>query len=156
ITDTAFVESVNLARHAAEAGASALVVAPPYYLPESQPELQEYLTHLIPELPLRLYLYNMPALTKVSFEPDTLRWAMQQSQIIGLKDSSGNLIYFRRAVSLLKQRPDWTLLMGPEELLADSLLAGGHGGVSGGANIFPNLYLEVVRAAHARDHARLG
>jgi len=52
ITDTAFVESVNVARNAAESGADALVVAPPYYLPEAQPELQEYLDHLVPELPL--------------------------------------------------------------------------------------------------------
>src|SRR5512140_1176965 len=42
ITDTAFVESVNLARAAAQAGADAVVVAPPYYLPEAQPELLEY------------------------------------------------------------------------------------------------------------------
>src|SRR4051812_39671698 len=41
ITDTAFVESVSLARHAADQGAHALVVAPPYYLPPGQPELQE-------------------------------------------------------------------------------------------------------------------
>ncbi len=54
ITDTAFVESANVARWAADAGADALVVAPPYYLPEGQPELQEYLDHLVPELPLPL------------------------------------------------------------------------------------------------------
>ena len=56
ITDTAFVESVNVARAAAESGADALVVAPPYYLPEAQPELQEYLDHLVHELPLPLYI----------------------------------------------------------------------------------------------------
>src|ERR1700693_1389119 len=38
ITDTIFVESVNLARHAADSGASALVLAPPYFMPEGQPE----------------------------------------------------------------------------------------------------------------------
>ena len=53
ITDTAFVESVNIARSAAESGASAVVLAPPYYLPEAQPELQEYLNHLVPELSLK-------------------------------------------------------------------------------------------------------
>ena len=42
ITDTAFVESLDLARQAAAAGAAALVHAPPYYLPEGQPELHEY------------------------------------------------------------------------------------------------------------------
>ena len=67
ITDTAFVESVNVARISADAGADAVVLAPPYYLPEGQPELQEYLDHLVPELPLPLFIYNMPALTTVSF-----------------------------------------------------------------------------------------
>ena len=155
ITDTAFEESVNLARHAAEAGAAALVVAPPYYLPEGQPELLEYLDHLLPELPLPLFLYNMPALTKVSFELDTLRRAMEQPRIVGLKDSSGNMIYFHRAVGLLKARPDWTLLIGSEELLADAVLAGGHGGVSGGANLFPRLYVRLYEAARAGDMDRV-
>lgn len=154
ITDTAFVESVNVARHAAGAGASAVVVAPPYYLPEAQPELREYLDHLVPELPLPLYLYNMPALTKVSFELETVRHAMDIPQIIGLKDSSGNLDYFKRVAGLLPHRPDWSLLIGPEELLLESVSAGGLGGVSGGANLFPKLYVKLFEAARSGDLAR--
>lgn len=155
ITDTAFVESVNIARWSADAGADAVVLAPPYYLPEGQPELQEYLDHLVPELPLPLFLYNMPALTKVTFELETVRRAMDNPRIIGLKDSSGNMIYFHRAVGLLKHRPDWTLLVGPEEMLADAVFAGGHGGVNGGANFHPRLYVELFRAAQAGDTARV-
>jgi 4-hydroxy-tetrahydrodipicolinate synthase len=154
ITDTAFVESINVARHAAEAGADAVVAAPPYYLPEAQPELREYLDHLVPELPLPLYLYNLPALTKVSFELETVRHAMDVSRIVGLKDSSGNLDYFKRVAGLLKQRPDWSLLIGPEELLLESISAGGLGGVSGGANLFPKLYVELFQAARAGNPAR--
>lgn len=154
ITDTAFVESVNVAKAAAESGASAVVAAPPYYMPEGQPELQEYLDHLVAELPLPLFIYNMPALTKVSFELETVKRAMDNPRIIGLKDSSCNMIYFHQALALAKQRPDWPVLMGPEEMLFDALLAGGHGGVSGGANIFPKLYVKLVEAARAGDLAR--
>ena len=154
ITDTAFVESVSVARAAAEFGADALVVAPPYYLPEAQPELQEYLNHLVPELPLPLYIYNMPALTKVHFELETVRRAMDEPRIIGLKDSSGDLNYFKQAAELIKQRLDWSLLLGPEEKLFDSLQLGGHGGVSGGANLFPKLYVAVVEAHRAGDLVR--
>jgi 4-hydroxy-tetrahydrodipicolinate synthase len=154
ITDTAFVESVNVARHAADAGAGAVVAAPPYYLPEAQPELREYLDHLVPELPLPLYLYNMPSLTKVSYELETVRHAMDLSRVVGLKDSSGNLDYFKSAAGLLKRRPDWTLLMGPEEMLLESVAAGGLGGVSGGANLFPKLYVKLFEAARAGDTAR--
>lgn len=154
ITDTAFVESVNVARHAAEAGAGAVVAAPPYYLPEAQPELREYLDHLVPELPLPLYLYNMPALTKVSYELETVRHAMDLPRVVGLKDSSGKLDYFKRVAGLLPHRPDWSLLMGPEEMLLESLAAGGHGGVNGGANLFPKLYVKLCEAHRAGDLPR--
>ncbi len=156
ITDTAFVESVGVARAAADAGADAVVLAPPYYLPEAQPELQEYLDHLVPELPLPLYIYNMPALTKVHFELDTVKRAMDEPRIIGLKDSSGDMNYFKQAAELVRQRPDWTLLIGPEEKLFDSLQLGGFGGVSGGANLFPKLYVGVVESYRAGnlDRAR--
>jgi 4-hydroxy-tetrahydrodipicolinate synthase len=154
ITDTAFIESVNLARHATDLGAHALVVAPPYYLPPAQPELQEYLTHLVPELPLPLLLYNMPSLTKVSYEPETLRRLMDEPRIVGLKDSSGNIGYFRDVAALLKHRPDWSLLVGPEDLLLDAMAAGGHGGIHGGANLFPKLYVRLYEAARAGDSAQ--
>lgn len=149
ITDTAFEESLNIARAAAESGASALVLAPPYYLPEAQPELQEYLDHIVAELPLPVFLYNMPALTKVHFELETVRRAMDNPRIIGLKDSSGDLGYFERVAQLARQRPDWSLFVGPEEKLLAALQIGGHGGVSGGANLFPLLYVRLVEAHRA-------
>jgi 4-hydroxy-tetrahydrodipicolinate synthase len=154
ITDTAFIESLHLAQYAADLGADAVVAAPPYYLPESQPELQEYLAHLVAELPLPLYLYNMPSLTKVSVELETVRWALDQPRIIGLKDSSGDLAYFKKAAEIIHARPDWTLLIGPEEKILEALALGGRGGVSGGANLFPQLYVRLVEAYRAGDLAR--
>jgi 4-hydroxy-tetrahydrodipicolinate synthase len=154
ITDTAFVESASIARCASDAGADAVVLAPPYYMPEGQAELREYLAHLIPELPLPLFLYNMPALTKVSFELETVRWALRQPRIAGIKDSSGNMGYFNRVCELSAARPDWTVVVGPEELLAESVLLGGHGGVNGGANLFPRLYVELFAAARRSDLPR--
>src|SRR5262249_31693746 len=138
----------------ANAGADALVVAPPYYLPEAQPELQEYLEHLVPELPLPLFVYNMPALTKVHIEPDTVRQAMKEQRIVGFKDSSGDLDYFKKVSDIIRQRPDWSLLIGPEEKLFDALQAGGNGGVSGGANLFPKLYVALVEAHKKGDLER--
>jgi 4-hydroxy-tetrahydrodipicolinate synthase len=154
ITDTAMVEALHMARFAADAGASALVAAPPYYLPGDQPELREYLDHLVPELPLPLFLYNIPSLTKVPFDLDTVRHAMDQPRIIGLKDSSGDLEYYRGAVELSRQRPDWSVLIGREEQIMDAVAAGGHGGVPGGANLFPSLYVALFDASRAGDLPR--
>lgn len=155
ISDTAVVDTLNLAALAADAGADALVLAPPYYFAADQPELLEYLGHLEPELPLPLFLYNMPSLTKVSFEPDTVRRAADLEKIVGLKDSSGDMTYFHKLRHVLRDRPDFALFVGPEELLAESLLAGGHGGIAGGANLCPELYVQTYEAAVARDLDRL-
>ena len=73
ISDTSIVESVNLACLAADHGADAVVSAPPYYFATGQPELIEFYEHLLPQLPLPLFLYNMPTHTKVSFAPATIR-----------------------------------------------------------------------------------
>jgi 4-hydroxy-tetrahydrodipicolinate synthase len=83
----------------------------------------------------------------VSYELDTVRRLLDEPRIRGLKDSSGNMTYFHRVLEIVQTRPDWSLLMGPEELLFDAVLAGGHGGVSGGANLFPELYLRLYEAA---------
>ena len=154
ITDTSFVESVELARHAAGAGAAALVTAAPYYFPAGQPELLEWIERLVPELPLPVYLYNMPQMTKVVFEIDMLKRVTQLEGVIGIKDSGGDLAYFRQILELLRDRPDWTLLVGPEHLLADTMKLGGHGGVNGGANIFPRLLVDLYEAVLHGDAKR--
>lgn len=155
VTDTSMFEALELSRFAAEKGAQALVLAAPYYFPNSQPELSEYIQHLAPELPLPLFLYNMPTHTKTFFEIETVRRAMELPNVVGMKDSSGNMVYFHQLVRLLSERPDWTLLMGPEELLGESVILGGHGGVCGGANLCPRLYVDLFEAAVAKDVARV-
>ncbi len=155
VTDTSFVESVNLARFSAEAGAQAVVMATPYYFPAGQPELLEYLEHIVPELVLPVYLYNMPMMTKVPFAPETIQSVLQMKQIAGLKDSSGNLEYFGQLVGLARQRPDWGLLVGPEHLLAETVKLGGTGGVNGGANFHPRLFVDLYEAACRGDQAQV-
>jgi 4-hydroxy-tetrahydrodipicolinate synthase len=155
ITDTAFVESVAIAAQAADAGATALVLATPYYFPAGQTELQGYVERLVAQLPLPLVLYNMPALTKVWFELRTLENLGTLERIVGIKDSSGDLAYFGSLMSLRKQRPDWSIMIGPEAMLPEAMALGGDGGVSGGANIYPRLFVELYEAARQNDQARL-
>jgi len=153
ITDTSFVESVKMAHKAKEAGADAVVLALPYYFPAGQPELLEYLEHLVPELPLPLLLYNMPSCNGQVFQPETVQAAVEIEGIVGLKDSSADMVYFHQIHSLLKDRTDFSLLIGHEELLADAVLLGAQGGVCGGANIVPKLYVDLYNAVCSGDLA---
>lgn len=151
ITDTSFSESLSLARIAAEEGADALVSAPPYYYAPGQPELIQYYRHLADRLPLPLFLYNMPSHVKVMIEPETVRALSEHPHIVGLKDSSANSVYFQEVLYLMRDRPDFSLLTGPEEITAEAVLMGAHGGVNGGANLFPELYVAIYRAAVNKD-----
>lgn len=153
ITDTSFSESINVANKAAESGADAVVVAPPYYFSAGQEELIEYFEHLCEQLPLPVYLYNMPSCTKIHLAPETIVRLSELKQIIGYKDSSGDLVYMNKVIELLGGRPDFSLLVGQEELLAQSVLFGADGGVNGGANLFPELYVSLYDAAVAGDMA---
>jgi 4-hydroxy-tetrahydrodipicolinate synthase len=155
ITDTSITESYNLAAKAAECGADAVVSAQPYYYAAAQPELIYFYSQLADKLPLPLFLYNMPSHTKVSFDPATVRRLAEHKNIVGVKDSSANGTYFQKLCYELREVKDFTLLVGPEEMLAESVLLGGHGGVNGGANIFPKLYVELYNAAVARNFEKI-
>ena len=153
VTDTAFVETVDLAKHAANAGAAAAVLTTPYYFPAGQTELTAYIRNIALEISLPLMLYNMPGLTKVWFDIETLDLLSDIESIVGVKDSSGDLDYFQRLCGLKKKRPDWSVLIGPESKLSEAMAAGADGGVNGGANIFPALFVKWYHALAAQDQA---
>lgn len=156
ITDTSIVESIKLANVAAECGADGLVSAPPYYFATGQPELAQFYEELVPQLPLPVFLYNMPSHVKVSFAPETVARLAKMPQVVGLKDSSANATYFQSVMyEARKVNPDFLMFCGPEEMTGELVLMGANGGVNGGANMFPKLYVSMYDAAMTRDVEKL-
>ncbi len=151
ITDTCLVESIEIAKFSADAGVSAVVTSAPHYFQLAQPELVDYLEELLKDLPLPLVLYNMPSLTKVSFELDTVEKLLSHEKVIGIKDSSGDIEYATGLLKRMEKGPGWSLMTGPEEILADTLRAGVDGGVCGGANLFPRLFVDIYEADQQND-----
>ncbi|MBR2305596.1 MAG: dihydrodipicolinate synthase family protein [Fibrobacter sp.] len=151
ITDTVIDESLRLAEYAADCGANALVAAPPYYFAAGQPELVDYYRNLADRLPLPLFLYNMPAQVKVSIDVQTVVELAKHPNIIGLKDSSGNIGYFNACRYAMRDRQDFRIFIGPEEAMGEVVLMGAAGGVAGGANLFPRTFVDLYDAATAKD-----
>jgi dihydrodipicolinate synthase/N-acetylneuraminate lyase len=151
ISDTAIEESLALGNWAAECGADAVVAAAPYYFAVSQSDLYRVIESLSQQLPLPLFIYNMPSLTKAFFEPETVLRASRLPNVCGIKDSSGDLNYVRAVVNALAGRQDFSILVGPEELLTESIALGAHGGVNGGANLFPRLFVRLYEALRSGD-----
>lgn len=156
ITDTSIVESIRLANVAKECGADGLVSAPPYYFATGQPELAQFYEELVPQLPLPIFLYNMPSHVKVNFAPETVARLAKMPQVLGLKDSSANAVYFQSVMhAVRKVNPNFAMLCGPEEMTGELVLLGANGGVNGGANMFPELYVAMYNAAKDRDIEKL-
>ncbi len=153
ITDTSIEESVRLALVAHNAGAAAVVAAPPYYYGLGQEELYKYYWSLASQVELPLFLYNMPSHTKINIDVKTVVRLSEHPNIVGLKDSSANAVYFQSLCYLLKD--NFSLLVGPEEITAETVMMGGNGGVNGGANLFPKLYVALYNAALAKDFAKI-
>ena len=136
-------------------GADGVVSAPPYYFATGQPELAQFYEELVPQLPLPVFLYNMPSHVKVSFAPDTVARIAKNEQVVGFKDSSANAVYFQSVMYKMQHRPDFAMLVGPEEITGECVLLGAQGGINGGANMFPELYVAMYNAASARDINRV-
>ena len=156
VTHASLADSLVVARAAADAGADAVVAAGPCYFPVAQPELVAWGKHFAAASPLPVFLYNMPSHAHVRFAEASVVELAAEPNIVGLKDSAGEVLYLhglQRAIP--PRRPDFTLMIGPEELTAEAVLLGVHGGVNGGANLFPKLYVDLYRAAVAGDTVTL-
>lgn len=150
ITDTSIEESLKLVSLAHDFGADAVVAAPPFYFQLGQEELYEFYWDLADRSKLPIFLYNMPSMTKISMSIGTAERLSKHENIIGLKDSSANTVYFQKLRYTIK-KDDFALFVGPEEIMAETVLMGGNGGVNGGANLFPKLYVRMYEASVAHD-----
>lgn len=155
VTDTSIEEALELAEFAKGAGAQAVVAAPPYYFGVGQEEVRDFLLEVAEGSPLPMFAYNMPSCVKLSMTFETIEQLARHKNICGYKDSAGDIDAYRKTLELRTARPDWTFLIGPEHLMAESVLMGGHGGVNGGGNLHPKLFVSLCQAAERKDEKEI-
>ena len=154
ITDTSFEGSIEMASSYKEAGADAVVIAPPYYIPISQSEMIDYLEALVPQLPLPFLLYNMPGFTKLHMTEETVAKAKELGAL-GIKDSSGDMFYLYSLINKFKNSPDFSIITGTEIFIPETIMQKGHGAVPGGANMFPKLFVDLYNASVAGNQQQI-
>src|SRR6202034_466223 len=88
-------------------------------------------------------------------EIDTAIKLATEPNIVGLKDSGMNMAYFHAVREGVRALPEFSLLVGPDELLAEAVLMGAHGGMAGGSNVWPRLFVALYEAAAAHDVSRV-
>jgi dihydrodipicolinate synthase/N-acetylneuraminate lyase len=153
VSDTCLAQSKELADHAYRAGATAVAICPPYYFPLNQQELLHYVYRFCDVTPLPVFLYNIPQYAHAEFALEAVARLVEVRNVAGLKNSDGSAEYVRAARQLALGRPDFSILMGNEEVLMAAMAAGANGGVCGGANMFPALYVLLCKAVWENQYS---
>lgn len=140
--DTAVEDVLVHAGLAADAGADAVAVTPPYYHAAAEPAGNEaFLERIADDVSLPVVLYDIPSRTNNELAVESTLRLAEHPNVIGLKDSSGD---FTRFTTLLRETPEeFLLLQGFDTQLLASLRLGADGGINAMANVVPSVMSEL-------------
>lgn len=121
-------------------GARAVALLPPIYYKLSQASVFEYFREIARNSPIDVTLYNIPLFCPPIEVPTIQRLALEHRNIVGLKDSSGDMSYLARVIAAVRPtRPEFAILSGWEAALAPAMLLGADGGTHASSGAVPEL-----------------
>lgn len=142
--------TLEMCRHCADVGCRAVSITGPYYYQASQEAIESYFRELAAKSPIDIIIYNIPMFSNEISLPVLKRLALDCPRIIGTKDSSKDLSRFIQIIHQIKsQRPEFTCLIGWEELLVPSLFMGGDGGTLSTTGVAPEVMMKIYNTARA-------
>ena len=146
-------ETVELARHAEGAGADAVLVVSPSYWKVGEEALFRHFATVAGSVGIPVFIYNLPMLTGVDLSPSLIAGiAAECSNVSGLKDTVTEYFHTVGVLREVKrERPEFTILSGWEDLILPTLLAGADGSICAFANVAPELFVDLVRSARDGD-----
>ena len=146
---------IELAVHAEQAGASAVISVTPYHWRPSRRGLVEHFRAVCHSVTIGVVAYNFPSRLGVALSPDVIEELLDECpNFIGVKDASYDMQSFTETCRRgSKRRPDFAMLTGVEYLLA-SMPLGGAGCFSPASCLAPDLILDLYHACRAGDLAR--
>jgi dihydrodipicolinate synthase/N-acetylneuraminate lyase len=134
-------DSMELAEHAANAGADAVSCIPPTN--RNQAQLLQYYHDVARAARIPVLIYHLPALSSQNLSLESLLQLLDIPGVVGLKLSNSDLFLLRR---LLLARPDIVVFIGNDELLCLAQMYGAHGGIGMTYNLFPKLFVNIYKA----------
>jgi len=153
IASLSTAEAVALAKAAAKAGASGLMVLPPYTYTTDWREMKAHLTAVFRATKLSCMLYNNPPAYKTDYLPAQIaELAAEFPSLHAVKESSGDIRRVTAIRALVGDR--LTLLVGMDDAIVEGIASGAQGWIAGLVNAFPRESVVLVEAARAGDHAK--
>ena len=137
---------LDACRAYADLGCAAVSVTGPYYFKVSQESIEHFFRELARRSPIDIVLYNIPQFSNEISLPVLTRLALDCPRIVGVKDSSRDFPRFLNTIQAIKpQRPDFSCLIGCEEILFPSLFMGGDGGTIATSGVVPEVVMKLHR-----------
>ncbi|HBR6961423.1 TPA: dihydrodipicolinate synthase family protein [Klebsiella aerogenes] len=130
-------ETIRLGQQIAKAGVDAVSVITPWFVPLKQDELVSHYTAIADALSVPVFLYNIPARTGNTIEPQTARQLAAHGNIIGIKDSAGSYESLKGFLDAVKDIDGFNVLNGPDSLIHQGFVDGCSACISGLANVAP-------------------
>ena len=137
-------ETITLTKMAQDIGVDAASIITPFFISPTQNELYEHYLAVAKSTSLPLLLYNNPGRTGVSLSTDLVVRLSKVDNIIGIKDSSGDMT--STAEYIRRTSDDFSVLAGRDTLIYGTLLYGGKGAIAATANVAPKLVVEIYEA----------
>jgi 2-dehydro-3-deoxy-D-pentonate aldolase len=145
-------EAVRLTRMAEKEGVQGVSVITPYFVSPSQQEIFDHYRRIAESTSLPVILYNNPSTCGgVKIDVDTVARLAEIPNILGIKDSSGDLQNTNEYMRVVPDR--FSVLQGRDTLIYQALMFGARGAVPATANIAPGLVVEIYEACMRGDHA---
>ncbi|QOV66675.1 dihydrodipicolinate synthase family protein [Citrobacter sp. BDA59-3] len=138
IGEIATRETIRLGKQIEKLGVDAVSVITPYFVPLKQNELINHYTAVADALSVPVFLYNIPARTGNTLEPQTVRVLAEHPNIIGIKDSAGSYDSLSGFLNAVKDIDNFDVLNGPDSLIHRGFVEGCSACISGLANVAPN------------------
>ncbi|HGN9372913.1 TPA: dihydrodipicolinate synthase family protein [Citrobacter pasteurii] len=146
-------ETIRLGKQIEKLGVDAVSVITPYFVPLKQPELIAHYTAIADALSVPVFLYNIPARTGNTIEPETARVLAAHPNIIGIKDSAGSYESLSRFLDAVKDIEGFDVLNGPDSLIHQGFVDGCSACISGLANVAPKEINAIWSRFNAGDVA---
>lgn len=139
--------AVELAKHAQKQGADVISSVPPFYFSFTMEEYVDYYRDLSDSVDIPVLLYNIPAMSSITFAQDDIKRLLENDKITGIKHTSYDLFQLQQLIS---QYPEKNFFIGHDEIFLSALAVGVQAGIGSTYNIMPDKFLKI------RELFRLG
>jgi 4-hydroxy-2-oxoglutarate aldolase len=147
-------ETIKEAQRAAASGADAVLVITPHFYRAAmtQAALADHYESVADASPVPVVVYSIPQNTGVTLAAETVARLSRHENIVGLKESSGDVVAFVEMLRVVDE--DFAMLTGHGSALHAALSSGARGAILAVACCAPHTALAITRAVEAGDHER--